>query len=39
MTQPRRFTLGGIYDAEIEAAGRAAYALDYDALGFQDWTG
>jgi hypothetical protein len=34
---PRRFTLAGIYDAEIEAAGRAAYGLDYEALGFEDW--
>lgn len=35
----RRFTLAGIYDAEIEAAGRAAYSLDYEALGFEDWAG
>lgn len=35
---PRRFTLAGIYDAEIEAAGRAAYGLDYEALGFEDWS-
>lgn len=34
----RRFTLAGIYDAEVEAAGRAAYGLDYEALGFEDWT-
>lgn len=38
-TEPRRFTLAGIYDAEIEAAGRAAYGLDYEALGFEDWSG
>ncbi|MCC1482116.1 nodulation protein NodH [Roseibaca sp. Y0-43] len=37
VSEPRRFTLGAIYDAEIEAAGRAAYGLDYDALGFEDW--
>lgn len=37
VTQPRRFTLASIYDAEIEAAGRAAYALDYEVLGFEDW--
>lgn len=35
----RRFTLASIYDAEVEAAGRAAYGLDYEALGFEDWTG
>ena len=37
--QPRRFTLGMIHDPEVAAAGRAAYALDYEALGFEDWAG
>ncbi|MBN2759973.1 MAG: nodulation protein NodH [Rhodobacteraceae bacterium] len=39
LAAPRRFTLSAIYDAEIEAAGRAAYGLDYGALGFEDWAG
>ncbi len=32
-----RLTLDSIYDAEIEALGRAAYGVDYLALGFKDW--
>jgi hypothetical protein len=32
-----RLTLDSIYDAEIEALGRAAYGADYLALGFDDW--
>ncbi len=31
------FTLADIYDEEVEAACRAAYARDYDAFGFTDW--
>ena len=38
VTTPRRFTLAGVHDSEIEAAGRDAYSLDYEALGFADWT-
>ncbi|MFN7003679.1 MAG: nodulation protein NodH, partial [Roseinatronobacter sp.] len=29
--------LESIYDAEIEAAGRKAYAIDYERLGYADW--
>lgn len=32
-----RLTLESIYDPEIEALGRRAYALDYQMLGFGDW--
>ena len=32
-----RFDLAAIYDAEVEAAGRAAYGSDYARLGFGDW--
>ncbi len=36
---PRRLTLAAIHDAEIAAAGRAAYAIDHERLGFGDWDG
>lgn len=32
------FALGAIHDPGIEAAARAAYARDYAAFGFTDWT-
>lgn len=41
-TPARRRTaleLSAIHDAEIEAAGRAAYGQDYALLGFGDWAG
>lgn len=31
-------TLAEIYDAQVEAAGRAAYGMDYHQLGFGDWS-
>lgn len=39
VTEPRKrpVELAAIYDSEIEAAGRAAYGLDYELLGFTDW--
>ena len=37
MTDPHAAALARIYDAEIEAATRDAYARDYMAFGFADW--
>ena len=36
-SDPHRGALEQIYDAEIEAAARDAYARDYATLGFRDW--
>ncbi len=33
----RRFSLDAICDSQIEAAGRAAYEIDYRVLGFRAW--
>ncbi|MCC5955099.1 MAG: nodulation protein NodH [Natronohydrobacter sp.] len=34
----RPVALEDIYDAQVEAAGRAAYGIDYNQLGFGDWS-
>lgn len=34
---PGPVTLADIYDAEVEAAARAAYGGDYEAFGYVDW--
>lgn len=36
--QDHPVALGDIYDAQVEAAGRAAYGRDYHQLGFGDWS-
>ncbi len=35
---PPKLDLATIYDAQVEAACRAAYIRDYDMLGFADWS-
>lgn len=35
--QSRPVMLADIYDAEVEKAGRKAYGMDYERLGFGDW--
>ena len=37
ITIPANSDLDEIYDAEVEAATRDAYARDYMAFGFGDW--
>lgn len=36
-SEDRPFTLSEIYDAELEDLARAAYARDYQMMGFSDW--